>query len=126
MPFPRDDSAIAVLMKLVTRALRLERDYFNDTMSDLAEAPGGDASERKRLELPTPLSDTERTRIQRAFLRLELYCRCFPVGEDDIGMEVSLVPAELQFHHFLHRLQPWEVEETSHAPRVANPQKSQA
>ncbi|CAG9982821.1 unnamed protein product [Clonostachys byssicola] len=124
LPFPRDNPAITVLMRLVTRVLRLEQDYFNDTMSNLADAPGGDASERKQLESPTPLSDAERTRIQGAFLRLELYCRCFPVvqddlgmevppGEDDIGMQVSLVPAELQFQHFLHQLQPWEVEEMS-------------
>ncbi|VUC22895.1 unnamed protein product [Clonostachys rosea] len=110
-PFPRDNAAITILMKLITRVLRLERDYFNDTMFNLADAPNGDASEHKLLDSPTPLSDTERTRIQRAFLRLELYSRCFLIGEDDIGIQVSVASAELQFDRFVHRLQPWEVEE---------------
>ncbi|KAF5005000.1 hypothetical protein FDECE_8525 [Fusarium decemcellulare] len=62
---------------------------------------------------------TERTRLQRAFLRFELYSRVFPrCGSDPYPppgepRPVSRHPASQQFELFLANLSPWEVEEMS-------------
>ncbi len=57
------------------------------------------------------LSLTERARFQRAFFRYELYSRVFPVDYD--ARHFSLVPANMQFIHFLACMEPWEAEEMS-------------
>lgn len=60
--------------------------------------------------LVTPLSTTERTRIQRAFLRYELYSRLFP---HDKASRKSFIQGKDQFHLFIRRMKPWEIEESS-------------
>ncbi|KAM5358466.1 hypothetical protein ACJZ2D_015253 [Fusarium nematophilum] len=60
-------------------------------------------------------STSERVRLQRAFLRFELYCRIFPDHEDDpygpSGPSATSHSPDQQFRLFLARLNPWEAEE---------------
>ncbi|KAM7214022.1 hypothetical protein V8F06_010594 [Rhypophila decipiens] len=58
-----------------------------------------------------PLSRAETARLQRAFLRYELYCRLFPYEEAKSEFIKSSISGESQFDLFIRRLEPWEVEE---------------
>ena len=63
-------------------------------------------------ETVSPLSATERARLQRAFFRYEIYCQVFPI-HDLFADPDPLVRAPAQFSRFLNFLEAWEVEEIS-------------
>ncbi|KAI5467767.1 hypothetical protein BGZ63DRAFT_469361 [Mariannaea sp. PMI_226] len=82
----------------------------------------GEYSEEKTQEFglsdQLSYSPSERVRLQRAFLRFELYCKVFPdVQTDPNGLNIPPPqdpppePADQQFSLFLANLTPWEVEE---------------
>ena len=87
-------------------------DHTLITLDDysLSVAPGSAAPVRR-----SRISRTERTRLQRAFYRLELYCRLFnssdhPGSNDHNHKQMS---CRQQEDKFLSRFPPWEVEEIS-------------
>ena len=61
--------------------------------------------------LVAPLSRAERARLQRAFLRYELYSRLFPYEDGKRSSVRSSISGKSQFDLFIRHLEPWEVEE---------------
>lgn len=62
----------------------------------------------------SPLSDSERARFERAFLRYDVYCMAFPPRTNSYFAALSArFEAPTQLEDFLSRLKPWEVEEMS-------------
>ncbi|KAI1875187.1 hypothetical protein JX265_004245 [Neoarthrinium moseri] len=107
--FPNDLSMITSLCRLLLRVNRYVDDYFEKAKEAL-NLPSDAAAKS------LPLSPIERTRMQRAFLRFELYCQICPVDRWCYGL--SLSKADVQFEHFLSRMAPWEVEELSSIHQV--------
>ncbi|TGJ88127.1 hypothetical protein E0Z10_g633 [Xylaria hypoxylon] len=101
--FPTDLSSIISLTRLIPLISRSIDRYFDFAMRTLGTFQEHNGS--------WPLSPTERARLQRAHLRFEIYCQICPILEYN-PMEPFLPPA-YQFHHFLGKLEPWEVEEIS-------------
>ncbi|KAI1274852.1 hypothetical protein F5Y07DRAFT_371678 [Xylaria sp. FL0933] len=99
--FPKDLSSTVSLTLLVARVTRFIDRFFDSAMETLATFRDHDAS--------WPLSSTERARLQRAFLRFEIYCQVFPALKAN-PLE-RFVSADFQFDYFLGRLELWEVEE---------------
>ncbi len=99
--FPTEKTALVALSRLYARVSHFVDDYSARAVRALGLDPN----------TASPLSSTERARLQRAFFRHELYCRAFPV--DYHTPSHSLVPADLQCTQFIVRLEPWEVEELS-------------
>jgi hypothetical protein len=65
-----------------------------------------------QLRLLHPLSNTESSRLKRAMLRFEIYCRVFSQVIDDLPYRHhSHFPPYQQLEIFLHRLKRWEIEE---------------
>ncbi|KAH7305293.1 hypothetical protein B0I35DRAFT_414070 [Stachybotrys elegans] len=59
----------------------------------------------------SPLSTTERARLERAILRFEIYYRVFPINPD--SDDLSTYTAGEQAELFISRLSTWEVEEVT-------------
>lgn len=101
--FPKDLPNIVSLMRFTARVFRFVDAFFNSATQTLGTFQKHDGS--------WPLSPTERARLQRAFLRFELYCQLCPPFEC-YPPEPFFSP-DLQFSYFLAKLEPWEVEEIS-------------
>ena len=96
--------------------------YLEDKLQDLLNLPMRSSSRRRQYGEPRnicnshkdgagdSLSLVEFTRIQRAFLHFELYCRVFPSKDKDERGN-ALWTAEKQFGLFTNELPDWEVEE---------------
>ncbi|KAM7192176.1 hypothetical protein V8F33_008450 [Rhypophila sp. PSN 637] len=109
-PPARDFHNVVSMCRIYNIVSRLTDLYFSHT-SRLLMAPGPDSSfPAESNKSPPPLSATERTRIQRAFFRHELYSRVFPIGRRG-GR--SLISPRDQYDLFLRCMNPWEVEEIS-------------
>ncbi|CAM1500534.1 Fc.00g096960.m01.CDS01 [Cosmosporella sp. VM-42] len=83
--------------------------------NDRDEGRGENKDETSPTASVVPPSLSERIRLQRAFLRFELYCKVFPGHESDpYGLDQPPPqghPADQQFSLFLANVTPWEVEE---------------
>jgi hypothetical protein len=104
LDFPIDLPSIVSLSRLVTMVSRLTNKFLTMASKALqisSKAHGnGDA---------WSLSSTEMTRLQRAFLRFEIYCQIFP--PDRSAASRSLLPADAQYNWFLGKMEPCEIEE---------------
>ncbi|KAL6890418.1 hypothetical protein GGI43DRAFT_219348 [Trichoderma evansii] len=101
--FPKDLPNIISLMRFTARVFRFVDKFFDSALQTLGTFQKHDGS--------WPLSPTERARLQRAFLRFELYCQLCPAFEC-YPPEPFFSP-DLQFRYFLAKLEPWEAEEIS-------------
>jgi len=107
---PCDGTDMAAICRLHDNVCRLVDLYFLDTSEFLMACSSSSTTSESSATTPVaPLSITERSRLQRAFLRYELYSRVFPYDQHF----QSLVSANGQFHLFIRRMEPWEVEELS-------------
>ena len=115
LDLPIDAALLRRLSRLCTLVIRFTVDYATRALSLLAADPDPSLSgtpgpatwtgmPRSSKPLPTPLSSTERTRLQRGFLRYELFCRLFPAHDDG-------VTSAQQYLVYIRRMEPWEVEE---------------
>ncbi|KAL0931491.1 uncharacterized protein CTRU02_214226 [Colletotrichum truncatum] len=103
--FPKDLSQIISLTRLTARVHRFVNKFFASAMETLGIShEHGDGGS-------WPLSATEHARLHRAFLRFEVYCQLCPPFEG-FPQEPFFSP-QLQFEHFLSKLEPWEVKELS-------------
>ncbi|KAJ3545848.1 hypothetical protein NM208_g2306 [Fusarium decemcellulare] len=121
--FPTNRASLLQLSGLCNCLSYLLDQFVEESLSDLhrhdASENRGNLDEKQDLpsavELPPPLSASERVRLQRAFLRFELYCRVFPGHRGDpngpTGRAAPTHRAAEQARLFLSRLIPWEVEE---------------
>ncbi|KAK3940209.1 hypothetical protein QBC46DRAFT_435241 [Diplogelasinospora grovesii] len=105
-PFPPDMAGLVSLCNLYSRVSYFIDDYSSRAMRALVTQPN-----TERNPSFSPLSPTERARFQRAFFRYEIYSLALPA--DFNAHRNSLFSAHMQFTHFLHRMEPWEVEEMS-------------
>ncbi|KAI0424352.1 hypothetical protein F5Y09DRAFT_353498 [Xylaria sp. FL1042] len=97
--FPTDLPSVVLLTRLASRISWFINGYFDYAMGTLATVQDHSGN----------WSPIERARLQRAFLRFEIYCRiCLPSGAHPW---TSLLSPDFMFHHFLEKLEPWEVEE---------------
>ena len=126
-PFPTDRSSIAALSRLCFQITRFIDDYATKALRDfdafdpLQGRLLPSTSIRRGLCLdydstdtfsPIVLSYTERLRFQRAFFRHELYCKVFPLRQEDFYSDPEpLFPTYFQSDEFVRRITPWEVEE---------------
>ena len=108
--------SLITVSRLYSRVSTFTDDYFARAMGALGFVgpqaqltPTPDVAGRQFLRSPSPLSHTERARLQRAFFRYEIYSRLFPV--DTSWHANSVLPAGSQFNRFLSCMKPWEVEE---------------
>ena len=126
--FPTQKEQIISMCRLWTQVSHFERRYFCAAMAELGfsyyqysalntSTPSLVPSKRERCdddsvqqspEAHTP-SPSERIRLQRAFLRFDIYCQLFPLRPPWEGC--SNVSSNEQFTLILSRLKPWEVEE---------------
>lgn len=104
---PSETTRIVSMSRLYNMVSRISDEFFSQAsrllMGD-ADVPSLDGHNI------SPLSTTEKTRIQRAFFRYELYTKVFPTREN--GWK-SLFDARAQFDLFIRHLAAWEVEEMS-------------
>ena len=100
-------SRLTSLCRIQSLVSRFSNDYFLHATRLLEPQPQNAAGSAQT----PPLSFTERTRLERAFFRYELYSRSFPLGPA-LSTD-SVLSARNQFELFLKRLEPWEVEEMS-------------
>lgn len=127
--FPRDVPSIIILAKLYAQVCRLADHYCRHALHALYSSEvrlrsiirhnidlleGIQASEQKPSSIyvngHSEVSATERARVHRAFYRYELYTLCFPVNRETCE---SLLSSSTQYHHFIRKMGPWEVEELS-------------
>lgn len=110
--FPRGMTSIIELSRLYLRISAFIDDYVARALGSLgvAEYQPRDPDGGSKAQA-APVSYMERTRLQRAFFRYELYSRVFALDFDSWGG--SVLPSSLQFSRFVERLKTWEVEEMS-------------
>ncbi|KAI0977193.1 hypothetical protein F4678DRAFT_477274 [Xylaria arbuscula] len=95
--FPTDFTNIITLIRLIARIARFTSRYFDYAMKTM------DIEQDSCLWL---LSSTETARLQRAFLRFEVYCRICPALDGE-----AMLSTGFQFDYFINKMEPWEVEE---------------
>lgn len=103
LSIPNEYSNLVSLCKLVSQISRFTDRYASLSIRALegkTDVSGWQAS---------ALSITERVRLERAFLRYELYSRIFPAR--DVLPGHSVVNGNVQNHLFLRHLKRWELEE---------------
>ncbi|KAM7205923.1 hypothetical protein V8F33_000753 [Rhypophila sp. PSN 637] len=120
----RDPGSISQILQVYKTIRRITDRYFAQTSELLMGV--WTLSSGNMLDLNTgkailaPISRAETARLQRAFLRYELYSRLFPYKEVESGGDdprsrsidiMSSISGESQFDLFIRRLEPWEVEE---------------
>ncbi|SPO01735.1 uncharacterized protein DNG_04408 [Cephalotrichum gorgonifer] len=105
LQFPTDIAAITKLCRLQTLVSRFVDEYA------LRAARLLGTSQDPLQQFP-PLSRSERTRLERAFFRFELFSQIFIRETGDYSID-SIFDNRDQLRLFLHRLEPWEVEEMS-------------
>ncbi|KAJ3580502.1 hypothetical protein NPX13_g59 [Xylaria arbuscula] len=99
--FPTDLPSIITLIRLISQISRFVDGYFDFAMETM-----GLTEETGCLR---PLSSTEIARLQRAFLRFEIYCRINPL----LDCLTSTLSSDFQFRYFIKKMAPWEVEEVT-------------
>ena len=130
IPFPTAKSSIVALSRLYVRLTRFVNDYsaealraltsldpFSAKSENTVSRHQGNSFEHKSTAFTAsaPLSCAERIRFERAFLRHELYCRVFPLRDNErsVYRVPPLFPADFQFDEFIALITPWEAEEIS-------------
>ncbi|KAI1074297.1 hypothetical protein F5B20DRAFT_596494 [Whalleya microplaca] len=105
LEFPTELSMVTCISfsRLAGQISRSVDAYFDDAMESLGIA------NQSSPQGCMPLSSIERTRLQRAFLRFELYCRVYP--EDFSTRCSSHAPGLTQWSKFVKRMEPWEPSE---------------
>ncbi|KAK4212177.1 hypothetical protein QBC37DRAFT_197939 [Rhypophila decipiens] len=113
----RDAGSISQILQVYKTMRRLTDRYFAHTskllMGIWTLSNGNMLDFNTGKAIRAPLSRAETARLQRAFLRYELYCRLFPYEEAQSEFTESSISGESQFDLFIRRLKPWEVEELS-------------
>lgn len=97
--FPTELPSIIELIRLISRMSQFIDGYFDFAMTKMGASE--DTSYTR------PLSPTETVRLQRAFLRFEIYCRINPISRRCGNM----LRSDIQFYFFIKKIEPWEVEE---------------
>lgn len=111
---PCDATDMAHILGVYKNVRRLTDRYFSCASRRLLgiggreDMPSANVNANIGAARIAPLSKTERIRIQRAFLRYEIYCRLFPFDKQKGASSFS---ADLRFNLFLRWMKPWEVEE---------------
>ncbi|KAH7128018.1 hypothetical protein B0J13DRAFT_646158 [Dactylonectria estremocensis] len=117
---PTNRADLLILSGLYNCLSHLLDNYFEETMRELGLPHSHQLrQENQHKSSPNksvlPPSISERTRLQRAFLRFRLYCQVFPgYANDPYGLDDPSPPdhpADQQFSLFLANLTPWEAEE---------------
>lgn len=108
LKIPTDHASITKLFRLHGLVSRFINEYTTHAARHILEIPDLDAHNPDPAGFPL-LSRNEQTRLQRAFLRHELYSRVFPATPDD--QTIGVVPARDQFRLFIARLSTCDLEE---------------
>ena len=111
--FPTKKEQLADLYRLRTRLSYFCNDYFTRTLSKIGESSpeGFQSFGDPENESSIHPSSTELLRLERAFLRYELYCKAFSSANYAMYAYLTEFRAMTQFNLFLSRIEPFEVEE---------------
>ncbi|KAI0137133.1 hypothetical protein BJ170DRAFT_45020 [Xylariales sp. AK1849] len=131
LPLPMDYNSIFQLYQLEATVDKLTKPHitFMETcftgccradeisrLTAIKQQAGLKRAAEKKEETCAPLSNTEMSRLRRAFFRFELYCRVFGFAK---GNHPLFTPNDVQ-PLFFARLKEWEIEEVSCAHSILN------